>query len=136
MALRSLSILMLLVGLSPPGAAQFEWLPSTSTSTRTHEDGLPRNTVRSLAFDDDGCLWVGTLGGLARFDGQHFGGLDVGDRLDLPANRVQQLLIGRAETLWIDLQNTAAVRYRDDVFQRTRAVPTSSRWRRGIGGEL
>lgn len=34
------------------------------------EDGLPVKTVRSLAIDTFGYLWVGTRGGLARFDGK------------------------------------------------------------------
>ncbi|KAF1719295.1 hypothetical protein CSC75_15710 [Pseudoxanthomonas wuyuanensis] len=33
-------------------------------------DGLPSDTVLSLAFDSKGGLWIGTLAGLARYDGQ------------------------------------------------------------------
>lgn len=32
-------------------------------------DGLPSDTVLSLAFDAQGDLWIGTLAGLARYDG-------------------------------------------------------------------
>jgi ligand-binding sensor domain-containing protein len=32
-------------------------------------DGLPQNSVTALAQTPDGYLWVGTQGGLARFDG-------------------------------------------------------------------
>lgn len=38
----------------------------------TTENGLPANKVRSLHQSRDGYLWVGTVGGLARFDGVRF----------------------------------------------------------------
>ncbi len=43
------------------------------TSFRADEkspDGLPSDTVLSLSFDQKGGLWIGTMGGLARFDGK------------------------------------------------------------------
>jgi signal transduction histidine kinase/ligand-binding sensor domain-containing protein len=36
------------------------------------EDGLPQNTVTSIAQDDRGYLWIATRKGLARFDGAQF----------------------------------------------------------------
>lgn len=36
------------------------------------ENGLPQSQVTCLTQDDDGYLWVGTLGGLARFNGKDF----------------------------------------------------------------
>lgn len=50
--------------LSPQGAI---------TSFRADEnspDGLPSDTVLSLSFDQEGGLWIGTMAGLARFDGK------------------------------------------------------------------
>ncbi len=41
------------------------------TTWRT-EDGLPENSVNSLAQTSDGFLWIGTRNGIARFDGLHF----------------------------------------------------------------
>ncbi len=35
-------------------------------------DGLPANTVTAIAQSHDGYLWLGTLNGLARFDGVRF----------------------------------------------------------------
>src|SRR5258706_6982674 len=43
-------------------------------------DGLPNNHVRCLWPDVDGALWVGTVDGVARFDGQEF------TRWDVPAS--------------------------------------------------
>jgi len=36
------------------------------------EDGLPHNVVNRTVQDGRGFLWVGTAGGLARFDGREF----------------------------------------------------------------
>jgi ligand-binding sensor domain-containing protein/signal transduction histidine kinase len=36
------------------------------------QDGLPEATVQALVETQDGYLWVGTTGGLTRFDGTHF----------------------------------------------------------------
>ena len=36
------------------------------------QDGLPEETVQAFAQTPDGYLWVGTSGGLLRFDGARF----------------------------------------------------------------
>ena len=36
------------------------------------ENGLPQSQVTCLTQDSDGYLWIGTLGGLARFNGKDF----------------------------------------------------------------
>ncbi|MDF9827609.1 signal transduction histidine kinase/ligand-binding sensor domain-containing protein [Ereboglobus sp. PH5-10] len=36
------------------------------------EDGLPHNGINNIVRDSRGFLWIGTLGGLARFDGRNF----------------------------------------------------------------
>jgi signal transduction histidine kinase/ligand-binding sensor domain-containing protein len=49
--------------------------PQGSSYLRTDftvEEGLPDNEVNAIAQTRNGFLWVGTDGGLARFDGKHF----------------------------------------------------------------
>ncbi|HTH47885.1 MAG TPA: two-component regulator propeller domain-containing protein, partial [Candidatus Limnocylindria bacterium] len=36
------------------------------------DDGLPQNSIISMAQTSDGYIWLSTFGGLARFDGVHF----------------------------------------------------------------
>jgi len=60
------------------------------------------NTVRTLALEKDGTLWLGGSGGLDRFDVKtqrftHHRGREDG----LPDPRVQTLLLDRQGTLWI-----------------------------------
>lgn len=57
-------------------------------------DGLPHSIVTSLAQDQRGLMWVGTMGGLVRYDGyrmQVFSGTS-GTAADLPDTYVRALL--------------------------------------------
>src|SRR5688572_27998483 len=47
------------------------------------ERGLPQNTVLSVRQSRDGYLWIGTLFGLARFDGVHFTAFNSGNTREL-----------------------------------------------------
>ena len=38
----------------------------------TSKEGLPQNTVFSLLEDKHGFVWIGTAGGLCRYDGRSF----------------------------------------------------------------
>lgn len=40
--------------------------------TWTTEQGLPQNTIHAMLQTRDGLSWIGTQGGLARFDGASF----------------------------------------------------------------
>jgi ligand-binding sensor domain-containing protein/signal transduction histidine kinase len=80
-------------------------------------DGLPENTVQALAQTRDHYLWIGTTGGLVRFDGVHF---TVFDRESTPAlgeNSVYTLLAASDGALWIGTEGAGLVRYKDGFFQ-------------------
>jgi hypothetical protein len=36
------------------------------------DNGLPQNSVKEIAADSDGYIWIGTESGLVRYDGSHF----------------------------------------------------------------
>ncbi|MEP0773009.1 MAG: hypothetical protein HRF46_01420, partial [Acidobacteriota bacterium] len=38
----------------------------------TVNQGLPQDSVTAILQDEEGYLWIGTFGGLARFDGRTF----------------------------------------------------------------
>ncbi len=81
-------------------------------------NGLPEQTVQAFAQTPDHYLWVGTTGGLARFDGSHF---VVFDQENTPAfleNSVFCLLTARDGSLWIGTEGSGLLRYRDGVFTR------------------
>src|SRR5260221_7936517 len=79
------------------GIAQGE-LPFTFRSWQT-EQGLPQNVVRALAQTRDGCVWVGSDDGVARFDGLRF--TSLGLREGLQGGPVRALLGDRHGALWI-----------------------------------
>lgn len=41
-------------------------------SQYTSKEGLPQNSIKGLAFDQHGFLWLATEGGIVRFDGRKF----------------------------------------------------------------
>lgn len=55
------------------------------------KDGLPQNTVARILQTSDGYLWVGTEGGLSRFDGVRFTNFDVQNTPALHSNRIAWL---------------------------------------------
>ena len=62
-------------------------------------DGLPHDSVEAIIQTHDGYLWVGTDGGLARFDGVRFE--KYGLREGLPAVTVRALFESSDGTLWV-----------------------------------
>jgi len=65
----------------------------------TSKEGLPQNTVRGLAFDEHGFLWIGTEGGLARFDGRAFRIYGPEDHPELHSQRFINVLACNDTTL-------------------------------------
>lgn len=61
-------------------------------------DGLPEDTVRAMVKSKDGVLWIGTTGGLTRFDGSQ---MEVPPRLQsLRSNSIFTLTYTRYGNLW------------------------------------
>lgn len=65
------------------------------------ENGLPQNTVQTLAQSSQGYIWVGTEAGLARFDGSEFQVFGRGSLASLPSGDIRCLLAARDGALWI-----------------------------------
>ncbi len=62
-----LLVFMVFAAISTLGMAQ-----DYSFITYSNGQGLPQSQVQCITQDDDGYLWVGTLGGLAKFNGKTF----------------------------------------------------------------
>ncbi len=65
------------------------------------QDGLPEDTVQALAQTRDGFLWVGTTGGLARFDGSRFTIFGENTTPGFQANSIFCILAARDGSLWL-----------------------------------
>ena len=80
------------------------------------EQGLPLNTVQSLFQTRDGYLWVGTAGGLARFDGVHFTTYDSLQAPDMASQPIFGFMEDAQGNLWIGHSKGASI-YRNGEFQ-------------------
>ena len=69
------------------------------------KEGLPQNTVLTMTQTRDGYLWVGTLAGLARFDGRRFTSFDPNNTPGLKSGRIIKLFEDHTGTLWIGTEN-------------------------------
>ena len=63
------------------------------------EDGLPNNIVQAVAQTTNGYIWVGTWGGLVRFDGEQFHPVDLSTESSQPS--VTCLLGSTDGSLWV-----------------------------------
>ena len=79
------------------------------------EQGLPQNSVLSMAQTEDGYLWIGTEEGLARFDGVRFVNFDA-NNTTLGDNMVRALLVDHKGRLWIGTQSGGLATYKGGKF--------------------
>jgi len=79
----------------------------------TQDQGLPQPTVTALAEDHDGFLWIGTQGGLARWDGYRFRNYLPNLKVagSIPDNFITALHADAAGQLWIGTGTAGLVRY-------------------------
>ncbi len=80
----------------------------------TTADGLPQNSVNAIIQTRDGYLWIGTYGGLARFDGINFARID--DNKGLNSNRILALSESHDGGIWIGTEGGGVAKYKDGVF--------------------
>ncbi len=64
-------------------------------------EGLPQNSVRSIAQTRDGYLWFATAEGLVRFDGVRFTVFDRTSTPALPSGNIDSLAVAADGALWI-----------------------------------
>ncbi|MEP6907913.1 MAG: two-component regulator propeller domain-containing protein, partial [Pseudoxanthomonas sp.] len=124
---KMLAVLVLLAWACGPFQSALALDPAKAISQYAHTvwttaEGLPNNTVRKILKTSDGYLWIGTEGGLARFDGVHF---TVFDHTNTPAFH-DDLVINLVEdghgTLWISTFNGGVIYLKHDVFSRLDAA--------------
>lgn len=101
-------------------------LPPTARAAGDHyvfdlfgpESGLPQTNVTAVCQTRDGYLWVGTEGGLGRFDGVRFVAFKRSNTPAFAPNEsIRHLFEASDGTLWIGTES-GVVRYRSDAFER------------------
>src|SRR5581483_8954158 len=63
--------------------------------------GLPQSNLTAIVQTHDGYLWVGTEGGLARFDGVRFVSFKMSNTPALASDSIRCLYEDRKNNLWI-----------------------------------
>jgi ligand-binding sensor domain-containing protein len=139
---------LLCVALPSPAALALD--PGKSLTQYVHtawrtEDGLPQSAVTKILETSDGYLWVGTQGGIARFDGVRFTVFDHTNTTALHDDFVSDLVEDSHGTLWIATANGGVTSFRNGVFSHLDSVgpragislaatPDGSVWVGGHGG--
>jgi len=96
------------LGVAPQGYTRKLWQV---------QDGLPEQTVQAFAQTPDHYLWIGTTGGLLRFDGARFKLFDRGNTPQITENSAFALLVTGDGSLWIGTEGGGLVRYRHGKFR-------------------
>lgn len=100
-----------------PFSCQGAASPPYSVARWSAENGLPQNSIRALAQTQDGYLWIGTLNGLARFDGIRFKVFDRGNTPQFQRDSINALAADRKEdALWVGVTGSLLC-YRDHHFE-------------------
>jgi ligand-binding sensor domain-containing protein len=93
------------------------------------ENGLPQTKVTAVTQTRDGYLWLGTYGGLARFDGVQFRIFDDNNTPEMRSSRVTSLFEAADGTLWIGDESGHVTQYKNGRFK---AVEFHPAWGGGI----
>jgi ligand-binding sensor domain-containing protein/tetratricopeptide (TPR) repeat protein len=104
-----LATLGLLAGFSPASASFSPWSHFDRTS------GLVDNTVQAIVLDGEGRLWVGTRGGVSRFDGEQWLNLTSAD--GLPDNDINSIFVDPGGQVWMGSPRGFGL-YRDGKWSR------------------
>lgn len=112
-ARRVLIVLFVLLALATLRAAP---APGYSIQTFGAEQGLPQNNINAIIQSREGYLWLGSFGGLVRFDGVRFTTFDPANTPQLQNSRITALHEDAAGTIWIghetgDLTRLAAGKF-------------------------
>jgi ligand-binding sensor domain-containing protein/signal transduction histidine kinase len=77
------------------------------------DEGLPQSSVTSILQTRDSYLWLGTFGGLVRFDGVRFISFNPNNTTNLPSGRILALFEDRSRALWAGTEEGDLVRFAD-----------------------
>ncbi len=90
--------------------------PANYIATRWDtEDGLPHNSVKQIFQSRDGYIWVGTMQGLARFDGLTFTVFTQHNTPSFPNNQITSFAETADGSLWIGT-SLGLARYKNGRF--------------------
>jgi ligand-binding sensor domain-containing protein/signal transduction histidine kinase len=111
---RRLSVGLVLLLMSLPGFAKKQReMPAQFEYTRMLwrvSDGLPEDTIQALAETGEGQLWIGTTGGLARFDGSRIKIQGSGLTQPMSSSSIFCLTFSKDGSLWAGTEGGGLLR--------------------------
>lgn len=124
-----LAVALLVVCGSASAAPEVRPAYRVGVHTFTGDDGLPQSGVNAVVQTHDGYLWIGTFGGLARFDGLTFTVFRGKPSLDTPdtdgqpqagpaSDRILSLFEDDEKRLWIGTQDAGLSVYSQGTFHQ------------------
>ncbi len=81
------------------GLAKINRTDGTNIFFTNDNSGLPHNRINAISIDVNGIKWIGTKGGLVKFDGTNWTTFDT-QNSGLPANDVQSIAITSDGQIW------------------------------------
>lgn len=93
-------------------------------------NNISNQKITSFAEDDLGHIWIGTLRGLNKYDGNEFYQyFSTDDSLDLADNNITDLLLDSKDRLWVSTVNGVSIYTEKDDFKR---IPIKNSNQNGI----
>lgn len=92
----------------------------------TDREGLPQNSIRRIAFDGAGRLWVGTADGAAYYNGRVWTVVNMPNRT--VSNDVLAVLPAKDASMWFGTFNGGAIRLKDgewSIFDTAAGLPSN-----------
>ncbi|MCU0426385.1 MAG: hypothetical protein MUF71_12245 [Candidatus Kapabacteria bacterium] len=80
------------------------------------ENGMPSSTVLSICQTHDGYIWMGTFGGLVRFDGVKFRVFNSSNTAVIKANGIFGVFEDSKRNLWVGTQESGVLKYANGEF--------------------
>ena len=92
----SLRVLVIVLCIGSPGIVSAQRYPFYNLNV---DDGLVQSQATCITQDGKGNLWIGTLGGVSRYDGRNFTNYKV--RNGLPSNAAWSIAADAHDNIWI-----------------------------------
>jgi signal transduction histidine kinase/CheY-like chemotaxis protein/ligand-binding sensor domain-containing protein len=87
------------------------------SQTWTIEDGLPQNSITSIAQTKDGYIWLGSREGLIRFDGVNFTLYNSSNTSAFASDDIWTLTTDQKGNLWIGTHEGGLIKYTNEKFK-------------------
>ena len=78
------------------------------------QNGLPTGEANTVVQTDDGYIWIGSYGGLIRYDGSNF--LNFSTDGSISSSSIRSLFVDSKGRLWIGTNDAGVYLYADGEF--------------------